>query len=873
VTPLYWQQVNEILESAWAREPACRSVFLDQACGGDADLRAHVQALLESDENSADFLGVAIANGVSQIAFVHAIDELHQNPAEDSDLIGTRIGRYTIEALIGKGGMGAVYRAVREDDFRMQVAIKLLKRGTDTEAALRRFRAERQILARLQHPNIPRMLDGGATEAGLPYFVMEYVDGTPLLQYSALRSVRQRLQLFRQVCSAVQYAHQKLIVHRDIKPSNILVTTEGNPQLLDFGIAKLLDPADDRSLGSLTTTGMRLMTPDYASPEQLRGQPVTPATDVYSLGAVLYELLTGRPAQRIQSSSLAQIQKEICDIDPRKPSELVKELDPDLDNIVLKALRKEPERRYASVQELADDIERLLNDMPVQARSEPRLYRCRKFLKRNRVHAMMAGLSIVGVLNFGASLGLFTRQGGRSEVHSIAVLPLENLSHDPQQEQLADGMTDALIAALSKIKSLRVTSRDSAMVYKNAHKPALLIARELGTKTLTEGSVVRSGDLVRVAIRLRTGSTGRVRWAQTYTRNIQELPALHSNAAIAIAREIQIGLTPQEEALVSNERSVSQQAYEAYLRGRYQLYKHTHDGLQKSIEYFKEAIDIDPAYAPAWAGLADGYYEMSGAILPPGDAMPKARSAALKAVAIDPTLAEPYATLAQIQAQYDWDWTASEASYKRALKLNPSHAQGHLYYAWYLAEQGRIQEAIPEADEAYRLDPLPPTRATNAAWFYYLARRIDEAITRLRQILSLDPNAAIAHQSLGLAYEQKGMLEQAAAEFQKAGTADMDETAWLFSLGHVYAVAGKRDQARQILDQLQERSKQRYVNAYYPGLIRLALGEKDRAFAWFEKALLDRSEELLFLKVDPRLDSVRSDPRYSSLVRRIGLPR
>ena len=300
-----------------------------------------------------EFLAVPVRSltAIGETTIARAIGHLSSDSTQSSDLTGARIGRYTIQGLIGKGGMGAVYRAVREDDFRMQVAIKLLKPGTDSEAALGRFRTERQILAALQHPNIAHLLDGGATEAGLPYFVMEYVDGTPLLEYAARLPVRQRLELFRSVCQAVQYAHQNLIVHRDIKPTNILVTREGTPKLLDFGIAKLLGPAAGPPTVSLTGAGGQLMTPAYASPEQVRGKPVTPATDIYSLGAVLYELLTGRRAHELETHSAEEIQREICMREPPKPSSLVKDLDPDLDNIVLMALRKEPERRYASAAE------------------------------------------------------------------------------------------------------------------------------------------------------------------------------------------------------------------------------------------------------------------------------------------------------------------------------------------------------------------------------------------------------------------------------------------------------------------------------------------------------------------------------------------
>src|ERR1051326_4817434 len=461
MTPERWDLVKKILEGAWQHDEPERAAYLEQACGGDLELQARVEALLSSDERAGQFLiSPAIPSDTSRRDLVRqAIAEPAPPESTDgSEWIGKRIGRYTVTGLIGKGGMGAVYRAFRDDDFQMQVAIKVLRQGTDTEDALTRFRTERQILAGLQHPNIARLIDGGATDDGLPYLAMEYVEGTPLLTYAASLPVQQRLQLFRSVCSAVQHAHQSKIVHRDIKPANILVTFDGVPKLLDFGIAKLLH-AGPGIPSTLTGTGVAPMTPAYASPEQIRGEDVKTSTDVYSLGAVLYELLTGRRAHEFEGRSQEVMEEEICSHPPVAPSKVAPGLDPDLDYIVLMALRPQIQRRYTSVEQFSDDLDRFLQDLPVQARPNGSFYRLRKFVKRNRTAAIAASVTAALAVAL-ILLGRFSFNGRQPSGadRSIAVLPFENTSGDKEQEYFVEGITDALIGELSQMPGLRVIS-------------------------------------------------------------------------------------------------------------------------------------------------------------------------------------------------------------------------------------------------------------------------------------------------------------------------------------------------------------------------------------------------------------------------------
>jgi tetratricopeptide (TPR) repeat protein len=452
-----WQRIEDVFHRAADLPLADRRNFLASTCAGDPDLHREVESLLAADEDAGAVIGQAVAGAATSLR-------------EDSGLSlppGSRIGPYAVIALVGRGGMGAVYRAARDGDFRMEVALKLIKRGADTDAALSRFRKERQILAGLQHPNIARLLDGGATGDGLPYFAMEYVEGKPLLEYAAPLPIGQRLELFRSICAAVQYAHQNLIVHRDLKPANILVAADGTPKLLDFGIAKLLDPAADGSGPTRTIAGAAAMTPDYASPEQVRGGPVTTATDVYSLGAILFELLTGERPHRLDTYSRETIEKAICHDEPRRPSAINRALDSDLDNIVLTALRKEPQRRYASVEQLSEDVRRHLEGRPVRARKDTFAYRARKFIRRNRIGVAAAAIAAAAVA---AGIVAVNRQARRAEYRFQQVRKLAHsvlFDLNPEIENLA-GSTKArellVKTSLSYLDSLAAEeSNDAAL--------------------------------------------------------------------------------------------------------------------------------------------------------------------------------------------------------------------------------------------------------------------------------------------------------------------------------------------------------------------------------------------------------------------------
>ena len=886
MTQQRWRQVKEILRSAWELDGRERAAYLDQALANDGELRTQVEGLLASDESGGEFLAVPAIEMAGDLepadpeeeqqieaAMVRAVGQLADDTEEDGNLIGMRVGRYSIAGLIGRGGMGTVYRAEREDDFRMQVALKVLKRGTDTEKALSRFRSERQILAGLQHPNIARLLDGGATEAGLPYFVMEYVEGAPLLEYAAPLSIRERLELFRSLCAAVQYAHEKRIVHRDIKPSNVLVNREGVPKLLDFGIAKLLDAAAEGSTTSITATGVRPMTPDYASPEQLRGEQVTAASDIYSLGALLYELVTGQRVQRVTKYTAAEIE-EICKSDPKRPSAVCPEVDPDLDKIILMALRREPERRYASVEQFAGDIERFLQRQPVHARGE-RLYGIWRFLKRNqgRIAAAVVAAGVVAALAASLVMTRRPRELSGGGIHSVAVLPLENLSGDREQDYFADGITDALISDLAQIHGLRVISRTSAMSYKGASRRLPEIARTLGVQTIAEGSVLRAGNHVRIAVRLVEASKDSPVWSGNYEGELRDVLAVQNQVAAAIAGEIRVALAAPDRARLSRHQRVDLVAYDEFLKGRHDyLTEFTRESTDRAIAHFHQALKLDPSYAPAYAGLADCYYMVSSMYYAPAEVMPKAKTAALKALQLDDTLGEAHATLALVRSLYEFNRAEAEQGFRRAIELKPSDAQVHLWYSLHLAGLGRFDEAAAQVEEAQRLDPVSPAINAYAGPPLYLAHRYDQAIQRMQPVAEAFPDYIHPHAWLALSYEQKGEWDKAIAEMEKAYALDQEPQS-LAQLGHIYAGAGRTKDARKVLRQLRELSGQRYVSAYDIALLHAGLGEKEEAFRWLLKVEQDRSEWFAVVNVDPRLEGFHSDPRFASILRSVGLAR
>lgn len=775
------------------------------------------------------------------------------------------ISHYRIISKIGAGGMGEVYLA---EDVRLnrKVALKILPELFAADAhRLGRFEQEARAASALNHPNILTIYEFGA-ENGVHFLATELVEGETLAEKirSDELNLADALNIGEQTAFALSAAHAAGIVHRDLKPENLMLRTDGIVKVLDFGLAKLTEKSEERidteaetRAQIKTTPGMIVGTVAYMSPEQARGLQVDSRTDVWSLGCVLYEMVTGRQpfAGRTTTDVLANIIH-------REPSSILAQLQDapaELELIIAKTLCKNKYERYPSAKAVLIDLKNLQKRLEFEAELE------RTSSPHKKTEAQTQ------IIRAETTAQTVTR-------NSIAVLPFTNMSAEEENEYFCDGLAEELLNALAKIEDLKVAARTSAFSFKGKNTNVSEIGHALSVKTVLEGSVRKSGSRVRITVQLINVADGYHLWSERYDREMQDIFDVQDEITLAIVDALKLKLFGEEKALVMKRYTDNTEAYELYLKGRYYFNKHAGGGWQKALEYFEQAIEKEPQYAPAhaWISISLTHAWYFG-VLSSDEAVPKSKAAANRAREIDSDLAEAHIALGNIHFYYEWDWQKAEQAFKRAIEINPNSADAGMWYGLFLTSRERFDEAIKEGSRTVELDPLSLFLNLNVGWIYLFADRLGDTVAQVRRMIDIEPNFNGAYWQMGMVYLLKGRYEEAREEYRKAVALGSYPTA-LSILGVACARLGKRDEAFDVLNQLLEMKQRQPVAAFDIARVYGGLDENDKTFEWLEKAIEERNGELVFLNLETNLGTgdmfgkdIRRDPRFQDILRRIGM--
>ena len=763
--------------------------------------------------------------------------------------VGAKLGRYEIRSQIGAGGMGEVYLA-QDTMLDRQVALKILPAElAEDKDRMSRFVREAKFASALNHPNIITIHEIGEID-GTHFITTEYIEGETLktrLEKESL-TLKSILDIVLQVASALDAAHRAGIVHRDIKPDNIMVRNDGIVKVLDFGLVKLtvpnrseVDTEGQTKILVNTREDVIMGTVGYMSPEQARGQETDARTDLWSLGCVLYEMLTRQ--QPFQGETMTDV---LANIVIREPTSILahrSDAPAELERIVAKAVRKNRDERYQSAKELLSDLQQLQTRLLVEAE-----------IIRSGSGERIAQFQPSPFLN------------------SIAVLPFANLSTEKDNEYFSEGLTEEIIMNLSKLQMLKVIARGSTTRYVTEGKTHKQTAIDLGVQFLLEGSVRRQGRELRITAQLTDALRDVYVWAETYRGTMEDIFDIQEKVAVEIVQALQLRLSPDESQNLRKRFTENTRAYQLYLQGRFFWNKRSDDALKTAIKYFEQAIEEDPHYALAWAGIADSY-SLLGEFgnISRKELYPKAEAAVNKALEIDNRLAEVHTSLASLLMLSKWDWANSQKEFKFALELNPNYATAHHWYSQWFLNMGRLEESLRYISRAAELDPVSQAILKDKGLALYYNRQYDEAIELARRTLELDPNYAAAHRLLSLAYQAKGMFDEAIVENQTWGAITGNKVETTVALAQLYSVSGRTAEARKLIEVVEQDPL--VIDQVYRGLalVYAALGENDRAFECLEKSYERHEEALLSLKVDPKVDSLRSDPRFMALLKKIGI--